>query len=90
MVNVHKQIMSTLNTILPTYYELFCDSTTAVPCITYMESSNYAIDEGETLGYSRVGFTVKVWDTNIAHAQTIAESVDSKLRKLGFKRTSSN
>ena len=51
MLNVKEQLVEALNTILPTYYELFCDSTTETPCITYIENLSYDTLTGDTFGY---------------------------------------
>ena len=83
-------LVSTLSKILPTHYELFCDSSTAIPCITYTESNNYSRAEGDTLRFSTVAFTIKVWDDDIGHASQIACQVDDEMKKLGLRRTSSN
>jgi hypothetical protein len=54
-----------------------------------MERNNYATDNGDTLGYSRVSYTVKIWGNDIAQIQEYAIRVDNALRPLGFKRLSS-
>lgn len=90
MINYHIELVKALNTILPTHYEMALTSKTATPCISYMEINNYAVDNGDTLGYSRVTYQVKVWGNNIADLQSYALQVDSVLRPLGFKRIASN
>lgn len=62
----------------------------ATPCISYMELNNYDYMSGETVGYSRISYQVKVWGNNIADLQKYAIQVDSVLRPLGFKRLSTN
>lgn len=47
-------IVAVLDTILPTYYELFVDSSTETPCITYREQDNYTEIQTDIMGYSRI------------------------------------
>ncbi|MBR4407252.1 MAG: hypothetical protein IKT27_02960 [Clostridia bacterium] len=60
------------------------------PCYSYQERDNADTDTGNTLGYSRISFTVKVWSSDIAQLQHYALEADRVLRPLGFKRVSSN
>lgn len=89
MINYHKELVAALETVLPTHYELVLHSGLATPCISYQESNNYDIETGDTLGYSRVSYTVKVWGNNIAEIQKYVLEIDKVLRPIGFKRTSS-
>ena len=88
MIDVHSDIRSTLNTILPTHYEMTLHSGLKTPCISYMELSNVDRVSGETIGYSDVQFQVKVWSTEIKDIQKYALEIDKALRPLGWKRTS--
>ena len=90
MINYHKELVAALNTILPTYYELSLTSGIKTPCISYQERNNVDADTGDTLGYSRISYTVKVWGNDIADLQEYALKIDSALRQIGFKRISSN
>ncbi len=90
MVDLHKELVSTLNTILPTHYEMVLHSGLETPCISYMELNNYVEANGNTLGYSRVVYQVKVWGNDIAQLQQYALEIDNALRALGFKRMASN
>ena len=74
---------------IPVHYELFLHSGLATPCISYMELSNVAAQEGNTLGYSNIQFQIKVWDCSIATIQTYACQIDETLRPLGFRRIGS-
>ena len=65
------------------------ESDMATPCISYMENNNYVSERGDTLGYSRISYTIKVWGNNIGQIQKYALAIDKALRPLGFKRTSS-
>ena len=90
MVDYNKELVSALNTVLPTHYELALTSKTKTPCISYQERNNYVQVNGNTRGYSRISFTVKVWANSVADIMKYAVEVDSVLRPIGFKRTSSN
>ena len=89
MINYHAELVSALNTVLPSHHELALTSKEKTPCISYQERNNFDDATGDTLGYSRISFTVKVWSTAIADLQKYALEIDKVLRPLGFKRTSS-
>lgn len=89
MINYHETMVSTLNTILPTHYELFLHRGLATPCISYMETNNFSQQEGDTLGYSSIQYQIKVWGNKIEDLQNYALEIDAALRPLGWKRTSS-
>ena len=89
MVDYSKQLVSALNTVLPTHYEMTLTSKTETPCISYMETNNYSSSSGDTLGYSFITYQVKVWANRIADIQHYAQEIDAVLRPLGFKRIAS-
>lgn len=89
MIDYHNKLVSALKKVLPTHYEMVLHSKLSTPCISYMETNNYAANNGDTLGYSRITYQVKVWDKDIANIQKYALQVDEVLRPLGFKRISS-
>lgn len=91
MIDFHTRLVSALETVLPTHYEMALTSNTKTPCISYMETNNYSVTEtiGASLGYSRVTYQVKVWGNDIATVQAYAVKVDEALRPLGFKRIAS-
>lgn len=91
MIDFHRELVTALNTILPTHYEMTLHSGLETPCISYMETNNYVATEtiGATIGYSRITYQVKVWGNNIAELQKYALLIDKVLRPLGFKRISS-
>lgn len=89
MINYHPQLVSALNNILPTHYELALTENTKTPCISYQERNNYTTEDGDTIGYSRISYTVKVWGNDLAQLQGYALEIDKALRSLGFKRLSS-
>lgn len=89
MINYHTELVAALNTVLPAHYELVLKAGTKTPCISYQERNNYDTDTGDTIGYSRLSYTVKVWGNDIAELQKYALQIDKVLRPLGFKRISS-
>jgi hypothetical protein len=89
MVNAHSDLVSTLEGILPTHYEMVLTSKTTTPCISYMELSNVDTETGNTLGYSRIQYQVKVWSNRIKDLQEYALKIDAALRPLGWRRVGS-
>ena len=75
---------------LPVYYELFVDSSTKTPCITFIENNNIAEQEGDNLFYSRVSYNVKLWGNDLAVLMPKAAAIDDVMREQGFKRASFN
>lgn len=90
MINYHKNLVSTLKTILPTYYEMILNREISVPCISYLELGNYSNETGDTLGYSTIQYQIKVWGNRIEDLQSYALKIDKALRPLGFKRVGCN
>lgn len=88
MINYHAELVGALKTILPTHYEMALTSNTKTPCISYMETNNYVSATGDTLGYSKISYQIKVWGNNIADLQKYALQIDALLRPLGFTRVS--
>lgn len=91
MINFHEEVVSALNNILPTHYEMALTQDTKTPCISYMETNNYSITEiiNVSFGYSRITYQVKIWANDIATIQRYVPDVDAEMRALGFKRISS-
>lgn len=89
MIDYHKDLRKALLTILPTHYEMTLTSKTATPCISYMEVNNYASANGDTLGYSRITYQVKVWGSDIDTLQKYSLEIDRVLKPLGWTRISS-
>lgn len=91
MIDYHNKLTAALEKVLPTYYEMILHSGIKTPCISYMEVNNADITDatGDTLGYSRLTYQVKVWGNDIAELQKYALMIDAVLRPLGFKRVSS-
>ena len=59
MINYHEELVKTLESILPTHYEMVLHSGLNTPCISYMELNNYDVNTGDTVGYSRITYQVK-------------------------------
>ena len=89
MIDYNKEVVSALNTVLPTHYELALTNKTKAPCISYQERNNADTDTGDTLGYSRISYTVKVWANSIADIQKYVLEVDKVMRPIGFRRIAS-
>lgn len=87
MINYHAELVSTLESILPTHYELLLHRGLDTPCISYMELDNIADEEGDTLGYSSIIYQIKIWGHGIDELQEYALQIDKALRPLGFKRS---
>lgn len=87
MIDYHSTLVSALKTILPTHYEMVLHSGLETPCISYMEMNNYDDATGDTLGYSRLSYQIKVWANDIATIQKYALEIDKTLRPLGWRRT---
>lgn len=90
MIDCHEELVAALNTVLPTHYELTLHSGLSTPCISYQEANNYDTVTGDTIGYSKIAYTIKVWATDIKTIQKYVVLVDKVLKPLGLIRTSSN
>ena len=93
MIDYGKELVSALNTVLPTHYEMTLTSKTKTPCISWMEIGNVPITEslGEntTQGYSRLNYSLKVWGNSIGELNKYAVEIAKVLRPLGFTVSSS-
>jgi hypothetical protein len=90
MFDYSTQLVTALKSVLPTYHELALISGLKTPCISYSELNNYVEANGDTLGYSKITYQVKVWGTDMELIQKYAVRIDGVLRPLGFTRTSTN
>ena len=90
MIDYKPLLIRELDTILPTYYELFVDSETETPCITIMESNNIAQEEGDNIRFSRISFNIKIWADDVSIISQKGQDLDTKMYSLGFTRTSYN
>lgn len=96
MIDFDKQIVAALSTIevssgvyLPVYYENFIIEDITLPCITYVENNNSSYLEGDTLRYSHLNYTIKLWIDN-KNQQSYLEDIDDAMREIGFVRNSTN
>lgn len=91
MIDYHAKLLASLKEIgIPVHYEMTLYSGLSTPCISYMELSNVSTQAGDTLGYSRLQYQIKVWGTQISDLQKYALLIDKKLRPLGFSRVGCN
>lgn len=88
MIDYHKELLSILSKILPTYFELNLTKDVSVPCITYLELNDYEEYKGDTLGYSIIRYQIKVWSTKLSELQSYGQQIDNALRKAGWRRVS--
>ena len=87
MLDVNPLVYSALKTIgLPVLPETTFDSTTPMPCITYVEYSNLDTLVGDTLNYSEIITMVKVWSDDLNVLMENAKLIDTKIKTLGYKR----
>lgn len=89
MVDVTNEVCTKLETIgIPVQLELFLDSETPIPCITYREANNNYVIRGNTsLEYSKITYHIKVWADLEADLVSYGKQVDDLMRQMGFKRT---
>ena len=90
MIDYHQTLVTALNTVLPTHYEMATQKSKTLPCISYMELSNVVDVIIEPLAYNRITYQVKIWGNKIGDLQKYAQLVDDVLRPLGWKRVSCN
>lgn len=91
MLNVMPSIYNELLTIgLPVETEGFLTKEVSLPCITYRCDNDTQDKTGDTLMYSNVYYTIKIWGKRVADLQTYAVKVDEVMRPLGFRRIGTN
>lgn len=91
MVDFDKEFVAALKTVLPnTLHELTITGDERTPAITYQELNNYDEETGDTIGYSKIIYQVKVWHNNIGEIKQFIKAIDKAVRPLGFKRTNTN
>jgi hypothetical protein len=87
MIDYHNQLVSALDTILPTWYEMALTSDTNTPCISYMELDNSIETAANKLEYCRISYQIKVWGNDLEELNKYACAIDKLLRPMGWKRT---
>lgn len=90
MIDYTPTLVSELGTILPIHYELFVDSSTTTPCLTFMKVGDTAQEEGDNIRYSRVAYQIKIWADDYEVISTKSLLLDAKMKTLGFTRTQYN
>ena len=92
MIDFDKKIVEALSEIevsqgvyLPCYYENFIIEDITLPCITYVENNNSSYLEGDTLRYSYLDYTIKLWMDN-KNQQIYLNAIDEAMLDIGFKR----
>lgn len=93
MIDYRPTLVQELETLgYPVYYELFLDSDTPTPCITYQLSNDETVTEADNMvRYSRQTYLLKVWaGDDLATLAAITSLLDTKMFELGFKRINYN
>lgn len=90
MFRYKTELVKALDAVLPTYEEYFVDGSTPTPCITYLELSNIADQEGDTLRYSSLAYRLTVWGSPEDELEVYDEQLDDIMFALGFKRRAYN
>lgn len=88
MKDYHKELVNTLSSILPTYHELTLTAGLTTPCISYSLRNDYVVANGNTLGYAKIQYQVKVWGNDLEDLQEYSQEIDEALRLKGFTRIS--
>lgn len=89
MIDFDPSIVEALSVILPTYYENFINEEIVLPCITYVGNNNSSYLEGDTLRYSHINYTIKLWMDNKNQQHYLAD-IDEVMKRLGFVRNATN
>lgn len=92
MIDYSKEIIKELQakTALKVYYEYDTNPNDPIPCITYCINNNSDNLIGDTINYSDISFTIKIWSKSKKNLEEYAPLVDKGMKNLGFKRTSTN
>ena len=85
MFSYKTELVKQLDAVLPTYDELFVDSTTKTPCITYLDDQ-----EGDTLRYSTLAYRITIWGSIDDELEQYDAQLDDIMFALGFKRRAYN
>lgn len=90
MIDYTPTLVEELSQILPTHYELFVDSSTTTPCITYMKVGDTAQEEGDNVRYSALAYQIKIWADDYSDISSYSLLLDAKMKTLGFRRAQYN
>lgn len=90
MRDINKEVVETLSAVLPTYYELFLDADSKIPCISYQITNNYEESKGNGSCWERVIIRVKLWVSTVEDMCTYSSQIDDAIAELGsFTRSAS-
>ncbi len=89
MIDFDPNIVEALSVVLPCYYENFITQDITLPCITFVENNNSSYYEGDTLRYSHINYTIKLWMDDKNQQSYLAE-IDKVMKGMGFVRNSTN
>ena len=90
MVDYKTTIVKELSKLnLPVYYEMFLTRDTGLPCISYLEDSNYDEKIGDTLTYSHISYSIKIWTKSVKEMSEYSIKIDRVMHDLGFRRSNS-
>ena len=87
MIDITPSITSALAeaTHLPVQYELFLDSSTILPAITYQLYNTYDVATGDTISYSMIQYMIKLWGNDITSMTAIKQTIDITMKEKNFK-----
>ena len=89
MKNYDITVKNALSNVLPTYHAITVKRA-KLPCITYLEIANDAIETGDTLEYSRIQYEIKLYGYDLEELTVYTNDIDAIMRALGFKRISAD
>lgn len=90
MVTPKKKVVEGLSQILPTDYELFCQSGAVLPHITYTEYNNYDDTVTNSFYSNNVEMMIKLWVDKVADLDTYSVQIDEFMHSNGWRLESSN
>ena len=89
MRDINNEVQEQLSTVLPTYYELFLDKQSSIPCISYQITNNFEESKGNTKCYDRIILRVKLWVNTVGDMCDYSSRIDDAIAVLGpFTRSS--
>lgn len=87
MINMTEYLVSNLISLgYPVVYEYSIEHEVPTPCITFVESANNSYAKGDSLSYSDILYTIKVWEKDLAKQTEVVLQMDELLTPLGLTR----
>lgn len=83
MIDITPLVVEKLNQVLPAQYEMFLDTSLGLPCISYTQIENADDLLGNTRGYSRITYKIKIWCNEVSNITQYGIEIDNKLAELG-------